>query len=61
MATVESIFIAPKSAAPMVTLETAHLIAGRGIKGDRYESGNGTYSAKFLGEKGKNLTVVSAE
>ena len=61
MARVDSIFIAPASAAPMESVETAKLIAGLGIDGDRYAVGTGTYSAKFLGEPGKHLTMVSAD
>ena len=59
-ATVESIFIAPSNAAPMKSVKTATLLAGVGIEGDRYELKTGTYSAKFLYEPGRNLTLVSA-
>lgn len=31
------------------------------MRGDRYELGTGTYSATFLGEPGKGLTMVSAD
>ena len=60
-ATVESIFIASSNAAPMKPVKTATLIAGVGIEGDRYELKTGTYSAKFLYEPGRNLTLVSAD
>lgn len=60
-AIIESIYISPKSAAPMVSLQTANLIPGVGVEGDRYALRTGTYSARFLSEPGKNLTMVSAD
>ena len=45
----------------MKSVKTATLIAGVGIEGDRYELKTGTYSAKFLYEPGRNLTLVSAD
>lgn len=60
-ATIESLFISPASAAPMESLTQATLIAGVGIEGDRYALQTGTYSAKFFGEPGKNLTMMSAD
>jgi hypothetical protein len=38
------IHTAPSARAPMETRETALLIAGYGIEGDRYSAGTGTYS-----------------
>jgi MOSC domain-containing protein YiiM len=38
------IHIAPKGRAPMQRLETARLVAGAGIEGDRYATGRGHYS-----------------
>mmetsp|Transcript_105827 Transcript_105827/g.294538 ORF Transcript_105827/g.294538 Transcript_105827/m.294538 type:complete len:266 (+) Transcript_105827:55-852(+) len=61
MAKVEAIYIAPKSAAPMESLTEATLVAGIGIEGDRYALRKGTYSAKFFGEPGANVTLVSAD
>ena len=60
-AAVESIFIAPSNAAPMKSVKSATLLAGAGIEGDRYVLRTGTYSAKFLYEPGRNLTLVSAD
>jgi MOSC domain-containing protein YiiM len=40
------IHIAPGASRPMEELEQANLIAGRGIEGDRYFLGTGTYSPK---------------
>ena len=53
-AVVQSIFTAPKSLAPVVSLEEATLLPGLGIKGDRYALQTGTYSARFLQEPGRN-------
>ena len=40
-----------------------NLIAGQGLEGDRYNYAlqTGTYSASFIDEPGKNLTMVSAD
>ncbi len=38
------IHIAPEGRAPMQALDSAHLIAGQGIEGDRYATGRGHYS-----------------
>ena len=61
VAVVESIFISPAAAAPMKSVQEARLVRGAGIEGDRYLLETGTYSAKFLGEPGKHLTLVSAD
>ena len=58
---IEGLYISPQSAAPMESVQEATFIAGAGIVGDRYMLQTGTYSAKFLGEPGKNLTMVSAD
>ncbi|MFC7052605.1 MOSC domain-containing protein [Hansschlegelia quercus] len=44
--TVLNIHIAPAASYEMEELTEAHCVAGRGIKGDRYYLGNGTYSPK---------------
>lgn len=60
MATVEGIFIASSSAAPMQAISTANIQKGIGIVGDRYgDGGNGTYS--LFKEPGRQLTIVSAD
>ncbi len=43
-ANVFSIHIAPEAGAPVVSVEAAHAMPGRGLDGDRYCSGIGTYS-----------------
>src|SRR2546421_2998765 len=40
------IHIAPRASAPMHELAEATLVPGRGIEGDRYYYGTGTYSPK---------------
>jgi MOSC domain-containing protein YiiM len=40
------IHIAPAASVAMEEVAAAHFVAGRGIEGDRYFSGTGTYSAK---------------
>ncbi len=45
----------------MESRTTANLVKGLGIEGDRYALGNGTYSARFLVEPGRQLTMISAD
>jgi MOSC domain-containing protein YiiM len=59
MATVEYIHIAPEASKPMIMLPEAEVIAGRGIKDDRYANEVGYYSA---GPKaGRQVTLIEAE
>lgn len=44
MGTVSAIFVAPSAEAPMQEITTARIVAGRGIVGDRYYDGAGTWS-----------------
>lgn len=53
------IYTAPEAGAPMQRQPSAHAIAGRGLAGDRYASGAGSFS-RWPG-KGRALTLVSAE
>ena len=57
---VEGIFIAPAAGAPMVALERAHVVAGRGLEGDRYFDGRGYYS-QVPPLTGRRLTLIEAE
>lgn len=41
---IEAVFIAPSSGEPMVHHETVEAVADRGLRGDRYFAGTGTYS-----------------
>jgi MOSC domain-containing protein YiiM len=57
--TVEALLSAPGAEAPMVAHERVKVEAGRGVMGDRYHTGTGTFSA---GEKhGQEITLVEAE
>jgi len=47
----------PHGSDPMQSIATATLLAGRGLEGDRYCLGQGTYSA--LLEAGRQLTLIS--
>lgn len=60
-AKIESIYVSRRAAAPIESKQTARLIPGKGIDGDRYALKTGTYSARFMSEPGKNLTMVSLE
>lgn len=55
---VESIHIAAAAAAPPRSLERARAVAGRGLEGDRYFAGEGTFS-DWPG--GRDLTLIEAE
>jgi len=55
---VRSIAIAPSAEAPMRPLERATAIAGRGLDGDRYARGEGTFSTRA--GTGRALTLVDA-
>ena len=57
--TVEAIVLAGTAEAALSTVATARAIAGRGLEGDRYAAGEGTFSLK--GGHGRDLTLVTAE
>lgn len=57
--TIRTIYVSPASAAPMQSVTSAKLIPGVGIEGDRYATGQGTYSGRFMAELGRNLTLIS--
>jgi MOSC domain-containing protein YiiM len=62
MGTVTAIFIAPSAEAPMEEITTARLEAGRGIVGDRYHAGAGTWSKpgeQYLDRR--NVTLIEWE
>lgn len=56
---VEAIFVAPQAAAPMRRLDEVRAIAGRGLEGDRYADGRGTFS--LAGGRGNELTLIAGE
>src|SRR5262245_17280593 len=56
---VASLLIAPDAEAPSVAVDDAVAVAGRGLEGDRYGLGRGTFSRP--GGHGYQLTLVDAE
>jgi hypothetical protein len=56
--TVAAILIAPDAEAPLSRTDEAEARAGRGLAGDRYEAGRGTFSGRG---RGYELTLVEAE
>lgn len=57
--TVAAIVLAPAAEAPLRSVDSAWAIAGRGLQGDRYADGAGTFSGG--GGRGRDLTLVAAE
>jgi len=59
--TVEGLAIAPAAEAPMQLLEVAQAYAGRGLDGDRYAAGAGTFTPRADRRPGYDLTLIAAE
>src|SRR5919107_5366371 len=57
--TVELIALAAEAEGPMRSVSATEAVEGRGLLGDRYERGAGTFSSK--GGRGYDLTLVEAE
>lgn len=57
--TVEVIAVAAEAEGPMTVVPSAEALAGRGLVGDRYERGEGTFSDP--NGRGNDLTLVEAE
>jgi len=55
---VAALLVAPAAEAPLHRLETATAAPGRGLEGDRYFDGRGTFSGRG---RGYELTLVEAE
>eukprot|EP00531_Pseudo-nitzschia_arenysensis_P005352 CAMPEP_0116118824 /NCGR_PEP_ID=MMETSP0329-20121206/2313_1 /TAXON_ID=697910 /ORGANISM="Pseudo-nitzschia arenysensis, Strain B593" /LENGTH=276 /DNA_ID=CAMNT_0003612483 /DNA_START=9 /DNA_END=839 /DNA_ORIENTATION=+ len=60
-AKIDKIYVSRESAGPILSKQSARLLPGKGIDGDRYALGTGTYSATFMSEPGKHLTMISLE
>ena len=58
MARVKGIFVTTAASEPMIQLETARAIAGKGLEGDRYYLEAGFYSD---GNDGRQLTLIEQE
>ena len=55
---VEALLLAPDAEVPLVRVEEAEAVAGRGLTGDRYAAGRGTFSGRG---RGGELTLIEAE
>ena len=56
--TVAAILLAPEAEAPLSFVDSAEAVSGRGLDGDRYAAGRGTFSAPG---RGYELTLVESE
>ena len=59
--TVEGLAVATAAGADMQLLEVAHAVPGRGLEGDRYAAGAGTFSPRADRRPGYDLTLMAAE
>src|SRR6516225_1003270 len=57
--TLVAIHITPEATAPLQSVTEARLVAGKGLEGDRYFSGRGTWST-HLGS-GREVTLIESE
>jgi hypothetical protein len=58
---VEVIAVAPAAEAPMRVVDSARAIPGRGLEGDRYAAGAGTFTPRSGKGLGYDLTLIEAE
>ena len=58
---VELLAIAPVVEAPMQLVASARAVPGRGLEGDRYANGSGTFSPRGGHRPGYELTLIAAE
>jgi MOSC domain-containing protein YiiM len=58
---VVAVFVTPEAAQPMQQVARALLEPGRGIVGDRYYSGRGTFSAKLKNRPDSEITLIESE
>jgi hypothetical protein len=56
---VEALALAAEAEAPMTLVAQATARAGRGLEGDRYFAGSGTFSNRYA--SGRDLTLIEAE
>ena len=59
--TVEGLFVAESAGGPMREVEQAAAIAGKGLQGDRYAAGAGTFTPADPALKGYDLTLIESE
>lgn len=55
------IFISPEACGNMKSVNRAILVSGKGIEGDRYFSGIGTFSEKLKNNPAAELTLIEKE
>ncbi len=60
-ANVSALYLAEAAGAPMISLNEAHLVEGRGIEGDRYYLGTGTHSNDEDDEPSYEVTLIERE
>ena len=58
---VEMLAFAPLAETPMHLVDHARALAGRGLEGDRYADGSGTFSPRGARKHGYDLTLIAAE
>jgi MOSC domain-containing protein YiiM len=61
MGTVKSIFLSSEANGAMIAKSSARLVPGRGIEGDRYFFGVGTFSKKLAGNPAREVTLMEVE
>jgi len=54
---VEALVVAPDAGAPVIACEEVVAVVGRGLEGDRYHAGRGTFDS---GRPGSELTLIDA-
>lgn len=59
MATVVSIHVAPEAGAPMREVQSVRVVPGKGLEGDRYFSGAGSFSQNP--GSGREVTLIEVE
>lgn len=59
--TIEQVAVAPQAEAPMHTVRAVRALPGRGLEGDRYADGAGTFSPRGANRPGYDLTLFAAE
>lgn len=58
---VEAIHVAPSAGAEVESAGTVEAVAGKGLRGDRYYDGEGTFSDGANDGSGRHLTLIEAE
>lgn len=59
--TVKKIFIGPEAKSALQSVKTSVAEAGRGLVGDRYYKGCGSFNAKQFDQSVRDVTLISAE